>query len=218
MGLISLAYADINDVIVYGGSYGIYSSGVTNTQIRDVKMYETTYKLRLYAISTDICLVNCYFDIMTINWVPICSGDALLQYTWDILIKDNLGVPIQNANVTLIRNDGTPAFTALTAADGTIAEQTVTRGYYAQATGNTLNDYGPFTLEVIPPSGPLMKYIHKGIILDGPVDWEITLSPPPPAISKLVREFKPEEPPVPLEFVMSVEKLIRSHTKTKIGG
>jgi len=194
----------------------LYFAALTYT-IRNVQSLVRTAFIRMHSTNGILYAIDCEPSQWLFTWGAI-NPIVYRQYTWNTLIKDNVGLPIQNANVTLIRADGTPAFTALTAADGTITEQTVTRGYYTQATGNTLNDYGPFTLEVIPPSGPLMKYIHKGIILDGPVDWEITLSPPPPAISKLVREFKPEEPPVPLEFVMSVEKLIRSHTKTKIGG
>jgi hypothetical protein len=54
-----------------------------------------------------------------------------------------------SATVTLKDNAGTTIFSVTSdGTSGAIATQTISRGYYAQATGDTLQDYGPHTLTI----------------------------------------------------------------------
>jgi len=119
----------------------------------------------------------------TVTWGTFYSGGFIRQYTWNTLIKDNNGLPIQNANVILYRANGTQAFNVLTAVDGTIVEQTVSRGFYNQTGGATLYDSGPFNLTVTAPG--YINHSINNITLTEPIDWEIALTPLPGAWSLL---------------------------------
>lgn len=77
------------------------------------------------------------------------------QYEFDLQVCDNAEseaqgtvVPIEGADVTLFDKDGNEVFNETSDEDGWIPTQTVSRGYYAQSTGDTLQDYGPHFLLV----------------------------------------------------------------------
>jgi hypothetical protein len=57
--------------------------------------------------------------------------------------------------------------------NGNIATQTVSRGYYDQAHGNTLQDYGPHTLTII--KAGYQNYIKK-LTLSAKTAWEVKLA------------------------------------------
>jgi hypothetical protein len=59
------------------------------------------------------------------------------------------------------------------AVTGAIATQVVSRGYYQRSTGNTLQDYGPFTL-TITKTGK-MPYTQTGIVLTEKTKLQIAL-------------------------------------------
>jgi hypothetical protein len=63
-------------------------------------------------------------------------------------LKDKNGVAISSATVTLKDKNGTQIFSVVTDANGNIATQTVSRGYYDGAHGNTLQDCSPHTLTI----------------------------------------------------------------------
>jgi hypothetical protein len=96
--------------------------------------------IRAQSVTTsDMYLVNPDFDVYTFNWSG-CTKVCYRQYEFDLSTD-------AGATVTLKDNAGTTVFTE-TPATGTITTQTVSRGYYNQANGNTLQDYGPFTLTI----------------------------------------------------------------------
>ncbi len=130
--------------------------------------------LFLYTGQT-LTLINADLDNWAITWVANINNTGFLyrQYTFNLQVTEEDGTPIQTANVVLTNNASAEVFNVNTDASGLIAEQTVSRGYYAQATGDTLQDYGPFTLTIT--KAGYIDYIHEGIILDEPVDWRIRL-------------------------------------------
>lgn len=97
------------------------------------------------------------------------TGKLFRQYTFNLAIFNSTGVAISGATVTLKDAAAANVFSVNTAADGTIAEQTVSRGYYTSDTGNTLQDYGPFDLTI--SKAGYMPYTHNDIVLDEPLDW-----------------------------------------------
>lgn len=127
----------------------------------------------------NLYFINCdlFWDSLSLGYSGYL-GKFYRQYTWNTLIKDDAGLPIHNANVTLIREDDTWFFSVLTAADGTIVEQTISRGFYNQTGGNTMYDYGPFTLQVTATN--YLPHSIFNITLTEPINWEIALTPPTP--------------------------------------
>jgi hypothetical protein len=102
--------------------------------------------VRASSISVDNYIKNADTDVWTITWSGTSTGKIYRQYTFDLHLADINGNPISGATVTLKDNTGSTVFSLTTAADGRITEQTVSRGYYDQAHGSTLQDYGPHTL------------------------------------------------------------------------
>lgn len=113
-------------------------------------------------------LINC----TAANWTFINDGGS---YGWWVYRKQTFDVATNpSATVTLKDNAGNTVFSVTSdGTSGAIAQQTVTRGYYAEATGNTLQDYGPFTLTI--SKAGYVTYTHTGIVLDEKIDWRISL-------------------------------------------
>jgi hypothetical protein len=128
-------YAAISEEL---GSTSVY----TNLYIRDVsKLLQTWY----LSTGCNVSFINADSDNWSIEWNgdPVDhAGRVLRRYEFDLttdtsalcVLKDNAGITIFS-----VTSD---------AATGVIATQTVSRGYYNQANGDTLQDYGPFTLTV----------------------------------------------------------------------
>lgn len=77
------------------------------------------------------------------------------------------------AEVVLEDKDGNEVFSETADENGVISEQTVSRGYYAQATGSTLQELGPFTL-TISKTG-YQTYEDDDFVLNEKKDLEIML-------------------------------------------
>ena len=79
------------------------------------------------------------------------------QYEFDLTTDPSATVTLKNAA-------GATVFSLTSdASTGAIATQTVSRGYYDTAHGNTLQDYGPFTLTIT--KAGKMPYTQTGIVL-----------------------------------------------------
>ena len=79
--------------------------------------------------------------------------------------KDNTAI---NGVTAIVKDrDGNTIFSVATSGSGDIATQTVSRGYYDQAHGNTLQDYGPHTLTISKAAraGELNKWLKMLISL-----------------------------------------------------
>lgn len=118
-------------------------------------------------------LINPDSDTWHFSYTSGGTARIYRQYTFNLEVVDKDGNPINGATVTLYDKDDNQVFQVSTAADGTITEQTVSRGYYNQANGDTLQDYGPHKLTV--SKSGYMNYVHEGITLDEPVDWRLYL-------------------------------------------
>ena len=117
--------------------------------------------------SGNLYLVNPVVDSWTMNLWASPAFVVYRQYTFDLTTEPG-------ATVTLKKADGNTVFSmTANATTGVIASQTVSRGYYDQAHGNTMQDYGPFTL-TITKTGK-MPYIQTGIVLSSKINWLIAL-------------------------------------------
>ena len=102
--------------------------------------------------------INPDFDTWTFGWNGVSAVQKVFrQYEFDLATD-------ASATVTLKDVSGNTVFSVTSdAATGLIATQTVSRGYYDQAHGNTLQDYGPFTLTIT--KAGKMPYTQTGIVL-----------------------------------------------------
>jgi hypothetical protein len=118
-------------------------------------------------------LINADTDTWNTNWVGAQAGILYRQYTFDFTVTDSAGTPISGATVTLKDKNGNTVFSLTTDVNGKISTQTVTRGYYDQPRGNTLQDYSPHTLTIT--KAGWQKYV-KTFTLAEKTKWEIKLA------------------------------------------
>jgi hypothetical protein len=119
-------------------------------------------------------LINVDTDEWNVLIDSASTGRLYRQYTFDLNVTDNNGVPLSGATVTLKDKNGNTVFSVTTAANGTIAEQTVSRGCYDYAHGSTLQDYGPFTLTISKSGYATYTQIFT---LTSKTSWQISLNP-----------------------------------------
>lgn len=187
---------DIFNVFITGGTYGLrypQSGGTINnvfflsSSTAQALWFRSTYAASAtnfycrknggyfiwveYAAGTqqDYNIINADTNIWQIGFSSASyTGKVYRQYTFNFQVTDYSGTPIENATVTLKDKDSNEIFSLSTDANGDIAEQTVSKGYYDQAHGNTLQDYGPHTLTVTKAG-----YIPRTRVFDltEKVDW-----------------------------------------------
>ena len=117
-------------------------------------------------------LINPTLDTWTFTFAAGSNTIVYRQYTFDLKVTDKDNVAISGATVTVKDNTGANVFSVNTAADGTIAQQTVSRGYYNQANGDTLQEYSPHNLTIT--KAGYITY-DQDFTLDELTDWEIAL-------------------------------------------
>jgi len=110
-----------------------------------------------------------------IAWYGTNTGIIYRQYSFNVFLRVYSGEIMSGANVTLFDKNLGKVFSKLTEDNGSIIQQIVTRGFYNQTGGNTLYDYGPFTLNVT--KAGYQTYSYTNMTLDEPIDWRISLSP-----------------------------------------
>jgi hypothetical protein len=113
---------------------------------------------------------NAWFS--SITWGGTCTGVLKRQYSFNVHVTDKDGNNISGATVTLKDNGGNTVFSVSTGVDGKIAKQIVDRGYYDQAHGSVLQDYGPFTLSITQTG---YRDYQDIITLDRKMDLEVAL-------------------------------------------
>jgi hypothetical protein len=129
--------------------------------------------MRFYEVTLDSYVINVDADAWTITWQSTCTGVLYRQYTIALHVTDGKGNNLSEAAVTLKNHAGNTVFSVTSGVDGRITEQTVSRGYYDQAHGNTLQDYGPHTLTVTKTG---FQDYRDTITLDRKMDLEIALA------------------------------------------
>lgn len=142
--------------------------------VKNAKFKANTYLVypRDYG-SGDSYLINVEADNWNFYSWYSATHRILRQYEFDLAVTDKDGMAINGATVTLKDKDGNTVFSTTTDANGLIATQTVSRGYYAQATGNTLQEYSPHTLTIT--KNGYQTYVKK-FILSAKTVWEIKLA------------------------------------------
>ena len=181
---------DLYDFTLLNGIYGLQIFSAST--IEDIKIFETqraavltngltirnlvvrncTDTLCVDGISADVYMIDCDIDSWLFSWWGVNTATVQRQYTFNLLVKDSAGDPLDGATVTLTDKDDNEMFSVATGGDGKIGEQTVSRGYYDQTNDDTLQDYGPFELKIIEGD---REYIIPNIVLEDPVDWTVML-------------------------------------------
>lgn len=140
------SYGTMDRITIYNMSTCAFQSqsGAHFTVYNSV-VYGCTYLAQILSTGNNY-IINGVAD--TWNFQFTAAGAVFRQYEFSCYILDASGSPIEDATVTLIDNASTEIFSEDTDGSGFITVQTVTRGYYDQAHGDTLQDAGPHTLTV----------------------------------------------------------------------
>jgi hypothetical protein len=182
-------FQEYNNIIVSGTGFGIRRSRTTTT-VNNFFIMVSSQKLWFQNFASTVKNVywrgsgttirmesnnfNCYVInaddggiAWTIYWAGLNQGKIYRQYEFDLTTDPN-------ATVTLKDKNGSTVFSFTSdASTGAIATQTVSRGYYNQTNGDTLQDYGSFTL-TIAKAGKI-TYTQTGIVLTAKTNWQIAL-------------------------------------------
>lgn len=156
-GVLTAASCTFNQIRQIGGYSPVRLYSSNSATVRNVYARNCNYAFRADTVSsaTNFYLVNHDTDTWVTQWYNANSATVYRQYEFDLQVCDNAEsvsqgtvVPIEGADVTLYDKDGNEVFNETSDEDGWIPTQTVSRGYYNQANGNTLQDYGPHFLVV----------------------------------------------------------------------
>lgn len=162
--------ATMDKMVLTGNRMALYpQTGTATYTVKNTKIVNETYTVVYSASNATVNLVNCESDTWHFYFASAASARCNRQYEFDVETDVSATVTLKNAagaNVFSVSSDGTT---------GKIATQTVSRGYYDQANGDTLQDYGPFTLTI--SKAGYIPYVHSGIVLDEKIDWRISLHP-----------------------------------------
>jgi hypothetical protein len=153
--------ATVDTVFITGVNWAIWPFGTTSMTVRNVVASKIRTAFIYANVGANEYFVDCTFldsADWSIQWNAwINNGRIYRQYSLDLTTDPS-------ATVTLKDNVGNSVFSVFAdATTGAIPTQTVSRGYYIQPTGNTLNDFGPFTLTITKPGK--MPYTQTGIVL-----------------------------------------------------
>jgi hypothetical protein len=192
--IIQTATATTVNLRAYDCTNGVYEEGPNAGVISNPYFRGLTYIARFYQYSGSLYLINVDTDTWSIVWVGAQSGILYRQYTFDLTVTGSAGTPISGATVTLKDKNGNTVFSLTTDVNGKIATQTVTRGYYDQPHGSTLQDYSPHTLTIT--KAGWQKYV-KTFTLTEKTKWEIKLAKAQQILldlGKPVLNLKPSDP------------------------
>ena len=171
LALITTSYA--NDLVLSDNNINLQLYGTYATTLKNITCKNpTTQQIMAWIISTDNYLINPNLDVWTFNWNGVSTAKVYRQYEFDLTVTDQTGVALSGATVTLNDKDGNVVFTDTTDAFGQIATKTVSRGYYDQAHGDTLQDYSPHTI-IVSKTGYIT--ISTIFTFDKYLDWRIPL-------------------------------------------
>lgn len=150
----------------------VFSYG-TSVTVKNLISYNSTNGFAPYQTTVDHYLINVVPDVWKFLWNTSPNSKVFRQYEFDLAVTDAAGNPVQDATVSLKDKNGAQIFSATTDVNGRIATQTVTRGYYQQSTGDTLQDSSPHTLKI--EKAGYQNYAKK-FTLQEKTKWEIKLA------------------------------------------
>ncbi len=194
-GAISVSSGTFDSVTIGNYVYALAAYGTYPQLVaKNCKLLNNTYDLYVNTLTdNDAYLINME-AAWTFFWVGNSTKKIYRQYEFDLTVTDKTNTPLQGATVTLTDKNGTQAFSAMTNANGAIATQTITRGYYQQSTGDTLHDQAPHTLTVA--KAGYQTYIKKFVITEK-TRWAIKLATTQTVLlasGKLSLNLKPTDP------------------------
>jgi hypothetical protein len=169
----------VEKIRVQGQQYGVYFAPTYGDSVLKDLSTESIVTNDVLVYTWDASVANAYLINCALStWGFTHTGThptvkVYRQYTYDLQVLDSAGAAVNGAIVTLTDNTLANVFSVATAASGSIATQTVSRGYYNQANGNTLQDYGPFHLTIT--KAGYATYTHNDIVLDEKTDWRVAL-------------------------------------------
>ena len=123
----------------------------------------------------DIYLIDADLNSWAISWSTTPNKKIYRQYTFNLKVTDKDGNNIDGASVKIWDKDDN-LIVDTTTSSGVIAEQTITRGYYNQANGDTLQDKSPHTISISHQDYPTREFEFT---LDKKIDWTIALKDRP---------------------------------------
>lgn len=157
----------------------ISSAGATTATVRGLKVLTASTNpytdiFMNTCLGTTLNLINCTFQGWTFKWTASNAATKVYRkYTMDVKVTDKTDTAINGATVAVADKDGNAVFSVATGADGRIAQQTFSRGYYYPTTGDTLQEYAPHTVTIT--AAGYQNYV-KQFTLTKAVDWEIKLA------------------------------------------
>jgi hypothetical protein len=186
-------------ITVLGATGAAVYNDTSGSAILYAKNFTAKYCAKIVLIYNDArtysgYLINPDVDTWDLTFASSPNVTIYRHYTFDLKVTDKDNAPISGATVILKDKDGNVLFTVNTAGDGTIAQQTVSRGYYNQANGNTLQEYSPHTLTIAKAG---FQTYTKVFTLSDKIIWQITLFKARPILSdggKLVVSVSPTNP------------------------
>lgn len=183
----SVSTPTVDTLVVKNSSYAVTCQGANALTISNLTGgYQSSKFILAWITTVDHYLIDCVWldsPNWTINWGGGTStGRIFRRHSFNIKVTDKDNNSVNGATVTLRDKEGSVVFTASSGANGSIAAQIVSRGYYDQAHGNTMQDYGPHIL-IIAKVG-YQTYVKKLIAADK-VNWEIKLAKVATVLSSL---------------------------------
>jgi hypothetical protein len=163
----------LNRLTVTDCGAALYAYGNVATTVANAVLRNNTSMMRLISTSVDSNLINIDSDAWTFEYYGTCTGKIYRRNEIDLKVTDKDNTAINGATATLKDKDGNTIFSVATNGSGDIATQTVSRGYYDQAHGNTLQDYGPHTLTI--SKAGYQTYVKK-FVLAAKTAWEVKLA------------------------------------------
>jgi len=159
------------DIIkIFDVYYALYTAtGGTNTYENIVcKHYD---RLHISSGGT-MYVINGEMDVWHFVWGAGSGHICYRKYEFDLKVIDKDSVAINAATVKIWDKDSNLIIDTTTNASGVIATQTITRGYYNQANGNTLQEASPHLIK-IEKAGYTMY--EADFTLEDKTDWTIAL-------------------------------------------
>ena len=136
-------------ITINGATFGALYVGNTDFNMSNVYGRNNTYVAYLYSdFDGNGYLINPDFDTWAFNWEVGSYGKVWRQYEFDLKVIDKDNVAINAATVKIWDKDSNLIVDTTTNASGVIATQTITRGYYNQANGDTLQEASPHLIKI----------------------------------------------------------------------
>lgn len=170
-GIRATYTSDIENVTIKRSTYGFYFFGSYVGTVQNSLAENNTYDIGVSMANVDGYLIN-----TTCGWVFYWSASSGVkiyrQYEFDLKAIDKDNGAINGATVKVWDKDSNLIVDTTTNASGVIATQTITRGYYNQANGSTLQEASPHLIKITKAGYTMYE---ADFTLEDKTDWTIAL-------------------------------------------